>query len=204
LFAGNNSLQRILACFAAVLMLAIGAAAQAWVPGETTLHRPARWLEGVATGVAVHELGHVLTAKATGHGVALDGASIVYTDTLSPADHLALASAGFQAQWLLSETLLSEHEMIDPNGRLSEFKTGMVCGHLIITTAYLVALRNHPQGDIPGMSQASGVSRDKLMLYVAVPAALDTWRLLGKNVPNWVPRLSMTMKGIGIYGAWGF
>jgi hypothetical protein len=39
---------------------------------------------------------------------------------------------------------------------------------------------------------------------VAIPAVLDGWRLLGANVPAWVPLASALTKGVGVVWVWDY
>ena len=167
--------------------------------------RPGAFSLGLIAGVAGHELGHIVVAKAGGINVEFDGLTIVYPDDdLSDQQQLRVASAGFQAQWIFSEFALryrDNHEMT-PAG--DNFNAGLVWAHLGITAAYLTVLKNNNDGDIEGMSQATGISNDQLALMIAIPAALDAWRLMGTNVPSWVPTVSLSIKTIGIVAIWAF
>ncbi|MBI5429770.1 MAG: site-2 protease family protein [Nitrosomonadales bacterium] len=164
-----------------------------------------RFALGLAGGVVAHELGHYAVATAKGYRVGHDGLSIVYPGAaFTDADHLQVASAGFQTQWLLAELVLR-----DSNGRESKeppgnFGAGVVCAHLGITLAYLVYLKDHRQGDVVGMSDATGLSNNQLALALAVPGALDAWRLFGNEVPEWVPQLSLLGKGLGMAWTWAY
>jgi len=41
-------------------------------------------------------------------------------------------------------------------------------------------------------------------LIAAVPAVLDAWRLLGDDVPQWVPMLSVASKGLAATWIWTY
>src|SRR6266850_559688 len=84
------------------------------------------------------------------------------------------------------------------------FGAGVVCAHLGITLAYVVYLKDQKQGDVVGMAHATGRSNNQIALALAVPGALDAWRLFGEQVPEWVPNLSMLYKGLGIAWAWTY
>lgn len=160
---------------------------------------------GFAAGYAGHELGHFMVARSKGYHVDHDGVTIIYPDAAySGSDHLQIASAGFQAQWLLAEWSLRDSHGNERTGPLDNFRAGVVCAHLGISLAYLVYLKDHPQGDIVAMSGVTGYSSDQIAMALAVPAALDAWRLFGHQVPEWVPRLSVASKGIGIAWAWNY
>lgn len=160
---------------------------------------------GMLSGVVAHELGHYVVATSKGYKVGNDGLSIVYPDAaFTDSDHLQVASAGFQTQWLLAELILrgsNGSEMKEPPG---DFGAGIVCAHLAITAAYLVYLKDHDQGDIVGMADATGYSNNRIALALAIPGALDAWRLFGNQVPDWVPQLSLASKGLGMAWAWTY
>lgn len=160
---------------------------------------------GFASGMGAHELGHYVVATSKGYKVSHDGLSITYPDAaFTHADQLQVASAGFQTQWLLTELILRDRngrEMKEPPGN---FGAGVVCAHLGITLAYLVYLKDHKQGDVVGMAEATGRSNNQIALALAVPGALDAWRLFGTQVPKWVPQLSLLGKGLGIAWVWTY
>lgn len=178
--------------------------ASEWQFGQLTNHQGSFYL-GLFTGIAGHELGHITVAEASDINARYDGVTIIYPDeNLSDRERLRVASAGFQAQWLISEAALryrSSHELTSAG---NNFNAGLVWAHLGITAAYLTVLKNHEDGDIAGMSRATGISNDRLALMVAIPAALDAWRLMGADVPKWVPAISVGSKGIGIASIWTF
>jgi hypothetical protein len=160
---------------------------------------------GLVSGVAGHELGHYLVATSKGYKVRHDGLSIVYPDAkFTRADELQVASAGFQAQWLLSELALRDSNAGELKVPPGNFGAGVVCAHVGITLAYAVYLKDQKQGDVVGMAHATGRSNNQIALALAVPGALDAWRLFGKQVPEWVPQVSMLYKGLGIAWAWTY
>ena len=174
------------------------AAAGDWSPSDIPGHWPS-FLLGMAGLVAFHETGHVLVASSAGYNIGNRGPSIVYDPAFrSRADHLRVASAGFQAQWLATEAAFASG---DKGGN---FAAGVVCGHLATSLAYLVVLKNNPRGDTVGMAAASGLSVNQVAALAAAPALLDAWRLFGNDVPRWVPVLSLALKGTEISAVWAF
>jgi hypothetical protein len=176
--------------------------AQAWDAKEVNAHR-GQFLLGVISGVSIHEAGHFAVAYAQGISPKWHNLSIVYPVALTDREHLRVASAGFQAQWVMSEMVLRRYERADDKA-MGAFETGMVVSHLATTAAYLTILKDHPEGDLTGVSAATGISTDELALLVAIPAALDAWRLFGKDIPAWVPTLSAGYKGLGMAAVWTF
>lgn len=176
--------------------------------GEGWSLREADWMDmslGVVSGIVAHEAGHFVVAKSKGYRVSHDGLSITYPGTnFTRSGQLQLASAGFQTQWILSELVLR-----DKNGRENirpptDFGAGVVISYIGVSAAYLTFLKNQLTGDIYGMSHASGLSHDRLALMMAVPAALDAWRLFGDDVPEWVPTVSVMSKGVGAAWIWTY
>ena len=162
-------------------------------------------LLGFFGGIAVHELGHITVAALKGTDIKFDRLSITYPDPdLTDDDRLQLSSAGFQSQWIASE--LAFRYLTDENTatRIRNRAAGVVLSHLAITAAYMTFLKNDSNGDIDGMSRATGISNDRLLLAVTVPAILDGWRLLGHTVPKWVSTASVVTKGVGITWAWTY
>lgn len=160
---------------------------------------------GLASGIVAHELGHYLVATSKGYKVRFDGLSIVYPDAVfTDSDQLQVASAGFQTQWILTELVLRDRNGKERKEPPGNFGAGVVCAHLGITLAYLVYLKDHQQGDVVGMANATGFSNNQIALALAVPAALDAWRLFGNQVPEWVPQLSLVGKGMGMAWVWTY
>ncbi len=158
---------------------------------------------GFLGGVLAHELGHVSVAVAEGTDFEIDGLSIVYPESgLSDRAHLRAASGGFQMQWLATE--IAFRYLQDRDSAEANAAAGVVLSHLGVTAAYLTFLKNHGNGDIEGMSEASGISNDKIALAVAIPAVLDAWRLFGRRTPGWVSALSASIKGAGIVWVWSY
>ena len=164
-----------------------------------------RFTLGFASGIVAHELGHYVVATSKGYKVDHDGLAIVYPGAVfTDADQLQVASAGFQTQWLLTELVLRDRNGREKKEPPGNFGAGVVCAHLGITLAYLVSLKDHKQGDVVSMAEATGFSNNQIALALAVPAALDAWRLFGNQVPEWVPQLSLLSKGLGIAWVWTY
>jgi hypothetical protein len=163
------------------------------------------FLAGFFSGYAAHEMGHIIVADSFGFDYEFDGVTIVYPGAImTDAERLQVSSAGFQAQWLVSEVALRYRKDRKLTDFGDNYNAGLVGAHLAITAAYMTVLLNHEDGDLQGMSEVTGISNDKLALLVAIPAVLDAWRLFGKDVPKWVPSLSLGAKGIGITMIWTY
>jgi len=166
---------------------------------------PGQFALGFIGGIVAHELGHYAVATSKGYKVSHDGLSIVYPNAnFTPADHLQVASAGFQTQWLMTELALRDSNFRERTGTPGNISAGIVTAHLGITAAYLVYLKDHQQGDVAGMADATGLSNNQIALALAIPGALDAWRLFGNDVPKWVPGLSLLGKGMGMAWVWTY
>lgn len=202
----NNKSPFLLAFLALCLfaMMPFSVFGQGWSFGEGGSGWE-RFALGFVSGIAAHEATHIVVAKSKGYRVSHEGLSITYPGTnFTRAGQLQLASAGFQTQWVLSEFVLRDehgHEHINPP---SDFGAGVVCSYIGVSAAYLTFLKNQYNGDVYGMSRATGYSHDRIALMMAIPAVLDAWRLFGNDVPEWVPTLSVMSKGIGAAWIWTY
>jgi len=160
--------------------------------------------EGAIGGLLFHELGHVLVGMGYGGNPQLNNGSIVYPNSqFSRKASMRVSSAGFQAQWLLSE--LSFLGLKDDDGWLNRrHYQGMIAMHIAISTAYLIRLKDMPTSDIYAASQASQLSRKQLAWVTFLPAALDAYRLMGEDVPDWVGHLSLGIKAAEVGYTWQF
>ena len=165
----------------------------------------AAFLLGFAGGYLAHEAGHVIIAKSKGYDVKLDGVSIIYPGAeMSDSDRLQVASAGFQAQWLTTEAAFLYRGKNELGPTSDNFTAGLICSHLAISAAYLTVLRDNTEGDTYAMSEATDLSTGQIAALLAIPAVLDTWRLFGDDVPQWVPALSVGAKGAGFIAIWTY
>lgn len=180
------------------------AEAEGWTFGEGGAGWD-RFALGFAAGIAAHEAGHVLVAASKGYPVSHDGLSLTYPGVdFTRAGQLQLASAGFQVQWVLSELVLRDANGDEHTHPPGAFGAGVVSSYLGVSFAYLTFLKNQYNGDVYGISRATGMSHDRVALLAAIPAALDTWRLFGDDVPRWVPALSLASKGVAASWIWSY
>ena len=161
-------------------------------------------LAGAASTIALHELGHFTAAKIESVHAEFDGATIVYPNqNLSKTQSLRLSTAGYQSQWLAAEYAFQRLKKPATDDQKA-FHVGMILGHIGISLAYLTVLKGHQNGDSLGTAAASSLSEDQVLLALAIPAALDSWRLFGKHPPKWLPLVSRGSKAIGIAAVWSF
>ena len=157
---------------------------------------------GLLASIAAHELGHVIIGKAKVSSVAFDDFSITYPgNDFDDADILQTYAAGFQAQWLLSEIFLTKYER--SKQKSTNLDAGLVLSTLATTLGYAL-VNDRRYGDIQNISATTGVSRTSLTALLAIPAAFDAWRLIGKDVPKWIPAVAQTSRGLSIAVIWTY
>lgn len=185
-----------------MLFAAVPSPAQAW--SLTDISRdPWRFVAGFAAGLAIHEAGHVLLADLHGYSVDHDGLSLVYDGAaMSARDQLRISSAGMQAQWLVNEYVFARQRR--NSGDIGNFGAGIVVSQLAVSLAYLTILKDHELGDVEGMHQSSGWSRDQLGVSLGLISAMDGWRLSGRSMPRWLPTVSVATKSLMIGAIWTF
>ncbi len=160
---------------------------------------------GFVGGIVFHELGHLAGAAVKGEDFEFDGLAITYPDVAPTGkDRLQLASMGFQFQWLATELAFHYLGRDGIGGAGANRAAGVILSHLAISAAYVTFLKHHDDGDVEGIAEATGASNDQVALGLAIPAVLDAWRLFGDEVPKWVPRVSLTAKGIGVGWVWTY
>ncbi len=195
---------RQLLIFIIFIVMTDHAVADSWEFSRFKNNRGA-FIAGFFSGYAAHELGHFMVADSFGFDAEFDGVTIVYPGAnMTDAEQLQVSSAGFQVQWLVSEVALRYRRDKKLTDFGDNYNAGLVGAHLAITAAYMTVLLNHEDGDLQGMSEATGISNDKLAVLVAIPALLDAWRLFGSNVPEWVPTLSAGAKGVIFTWIWTY
>jgi len=193
-----------LAALFASIIISVNASGQGWSFTDTSRDW-GKFALGFASGIGGHELGHYVVATSKGYPVSHDGLSIVYPGAaFTDAGHLQVASAGFQTQWVMAELAFRDHDGKELKEPPADFAAGVICAHLGITLAYMTVLKNNQLGDVVGMAEATHRSTDQIALALAVPGALDAWRLFGNQVPEWVPQLSLLSKGVGIAWIWTY
>lgn len=162
-------------------------------------------LGGAATTVALHELGHFVVAGIEDAEPYFDDLTVKYHN-LDGTDrqNLRLSSAGFQAQWLVSEYAFHRLKDNKLTPGQTAWNAGLVLGHLGITAAYLTFLRDHEDGDVEGIATATGLSNGEVLALITLPALLDTWRLFGDKTPRWASWVSPGYKALGISAVWAF
>jgi hypothetical protein len=162
-------------------------------------------LGGAAATIAIHELGHFVVAGIEDADAYFDGLTVKYRDyDGSDRQNLRLSSAGYQAQWLASEYAFKQLDQPSLNQKQKAWNAGLILGHIGITVAYLTFLKDEENGDVSGISEATGLSTGEVIALLTIPAVLDSWRLFGKNSPKWAGWTSKGFKAVGITAVWTF
>lgn len=162
-------------------------------------------LGGVGATIIGHELGHFAVAELEDADAYFDNFTVKYRDQDgSNRQALRLSSAGFQSQWIISEFAFAKLNTIELSDKKQALYSGLVLGHIAITAAYLLGLKDHEDGDTTGIAGATSYSSNDIALAIALPAAIDAWRLFGKQTPRWAPWVSVGAKAGGIAAVWQF
>lgn len=150
------------------------------VPEESRKAAFAKFLAGAAVGAGLHEAGH-LAAGWKRYDVSRRRA-------------IAATSAGFWAQYLTTETVLTRHPHLRSNR--SPFLKGVIAFHLVTSAGYtvLAMTQSGPHGrDTLDMSQAIGVNERWIGALVLAPAVVDGIRYLRPEA-RWAKWLSRGIK----------
>ena len=175
------------------------------VPFSTIKNHWGLALGGAAATLAVHELGHFLVAELEDAEPYFDGTTIKYRNSDgTDQQNLRLSSSGFQAQWIASEYAFHRLRQDSLSERQTAWNAGMVLGHIGITAAYLLFIQDQENGDVEGISDATGLSTAEVLGIITLPAVLDSMRLAGVGSPRVLGWTSGGFKAIGITAVWAF
>lgn len=176
-----------------------------WSPKEI-IQEPVDFILGCAGSIALHEASHWIVASSLGYKPEWDNVSIVYSGNgpMPDDDRIRIASAGILAQWLASEAAFSWGRNGTDEHDVGTFSAGIIAGEILTTAAYLTFLKAHEEGDIHGIHEAIGLSHDQIAGLIAIPAVLDSWRLLDSQPPKWLPVAAKIYKGSGVVFVWTF
>lgn len=155
-------------------------AAAAPGPDESRKAAFAKFVAGAAVGAGLHEAGH-LAAGWKRYDVSRRRA-------------IAATSAGFWAQYLTSETVLTRHPHLRSDR--SPFLKGVIAFHLVTSAGYtvLAMTQSGPPGrDTLDMSRAIGVNERWVGALVLAPAVVDAIRYLRPEA-QWAKWLSRGIK----------
>jgi len=196
--------KRVCLCIAGLACIATNALAEG-VDVDSLKMNWGAMLGGAVATIAIHEMGHFVVAGIEDADAHFDGLTVKYRDyDGTDRQNLRLSSAGYQAQWLASEYAFKQLDQPGLSQGQVAWNTGLILGHIGITAAYLTFLRDHEDGDVSGISEATGLSTAEVLALLSIPAVLDSWRLFGRNSPKWAGWASKGSKVVGITAIWTF
>ncbi|HSW30297.1 MAG TPA: hypothetical protein VLH75_12510 [Longimicrobiales bacterium] len=145
----------------------------------------AKLMGGMATGLAIHEAGHLMVGSLVGADFHLKKVdfkglpffAIAHAPNLSPRAEYAVSSAGLWMQYVASERILSAHPNLRSERR--RFEEGVLAFHVGVSVMYAGAAfaESGPyERDTRGAADALGVSERWMGPLVLAPAVLDAYR----------------------------
>lgn len=156
-------------------------------------------LLGGAAGLAIHESGHLVADWAFDEKVVIKKVdwkgipffALSHAPDLSPRREYVVSSAGFWAQHLYSEQILTHHPNL--KDEQSPFRKGMLTFHVVTSLVYAGAAfgKTGPtERDTRGMATSRRISERWIGLMVLVPAVLDTYRYFNPDArwASWTSR----------------
>ena len=158
----------------------LAAAARAQVP-DSLSSRGAYWRHfgyGVATSLALHEMAHVLTAKAVG------GRPWFGFDKMRPTIYSGINSQRephkqflFSASGLTLQSLVDEAILDIPHARGSAFERGVLGGGIGTTLFYLTIGRRGSVSDVDFMARTHAMTITQITLLFGTVAAVHSFRI---------------------------
>jgi hypothetical protein len=158
-----------------------------------------RVLLGGAAGLAIHEAGHLVAnwafeEKVVVKKVGYKGIPFIalsHAPDLSPRREYVVSSAGFWAQYLYSEQILTHHPNLKQER--SPFRKGMLTFHVVTSVMYAGAALGETgpvERDTRGMAASRRVKERWVGLMVLAPAILDGFRYFNPDArwASWASR----------------
>jgi hypothetical protein len=133
---------------------------------------------GAATSLALHELAHVVTAKAVGGRpwFGFDkGRPTIYSginSQIEPHKQFLFSASGLAIQSLVDEMILDV-----PHARGSAFERGVLAGGIGTTLFYLTIGRRGSVSDIDFIARTHALTITQATLLFGGVAALHSWRI---------------------------
>jgi len=168
--------------FGLVLLLA---AAPAFAQQESGASKFGKVLLGGAAGFVLHESGHLVANWAFDEKVIVKKVdfggipffALAHGPGLSPRREYVVSSAGFWAQYLYSEQILTHHPHL--KDEQSPLRKGLLTFHVVTSLAYAGAAfgRVGPyERDTRGMAESRRLDERWIGAMVLAPAILDAYR----------------------------
>ena len=186
---------RTLVALALCCLFAEAAAAQE----RSAASRFGRVLLGGAAGLASHEAGHLIANWAFDEKVVVKKVdfkgipffALSHAPDLSPRREYVVSAAGFWAQYLYSEQILTHHPNLKDEE--SPLRKGMLTFHVATSLVYAGAAlaKSGPyERDTRGMASSRRISERWIGAMVLAPAVLDAYRYFnpGTQWASWASR----------------
>jgi len=181
----------------AVLLLL--AASPAFGQQESGAYKFGKVMLGGVAGLGLHETGHLVAnwgfeEKVTIKKVDYKGIpffALSHAPNLSPRREYVVSSAGFWAQYLYSEQILTHHP--DLKNEQSPFRKGMLAFHVVTSLVYSGAAfgKTGPlERDTRGMASSRRIDERWIGAIVLAPALLDVYRYFNPDArwATWTSR----------------
>lgn len=172
------SFRRLLLC--AALSTGVAATGRGQAP-DSSASRGSYWRHfgyGVATSLALHEMAHVMTAKAVGGHPWFGFDKLrptIYSginSQLEPHKQFLFSAAGLTIQSVVDEAILDV-----PHARGSAFERGVLGGGIGTTLFYLTIGRRGSVSDVDFMARTHAMTITQVTLLFGSVAALQTVRI---------------------------
>jgi hypothetical protein len=152
---------------------------------DSTASKFGKVLLGGAAGLTLHESGHLVANWAFEEKVdvrkvnykGIPFFAVAHANNLSPRREYVVSSAGFWAQFLYSEQILTHHPNL--KDERSPFRKGMLTFHVVTSLVYAGAAlgKTGPvERDTRGIASSRRIDERWIGALILVPAVLDTYR----------------------------
>ena len=178
----------------AVFLAAVPATAQ-----QSAGERFGKVILGGVAGLGVHEAGHLVANWAFEEKVRVKKVdykgipffALSHAPDLSPRREFVVSSAGFWAQYLYSEQILTHHPNL--KHEQSPFRKGMLTFHVVTSLVYSGAAlgKTGPtERDTRGMAMSRRIDERWIGALVLAPALLDVYRYFNPDArwATWTSR----------------
>ena len=182
----------------AILLLVLSAS-PAFAQESSTASKFGKVLLGGAAGLASHEAGHLIAnwafdGKVVVKKVEFSGIpffALSHSPDLSPRREYVVSAAGFWAQYLYSEQILTHHPNLKDEE--SPLRKGMLAFHVATSFIYAGAalFETGPyERDTRGMASSRRISERWIGAMILAPAVLDAYRYFNPDArwASWASR----------------
>ena len=180
-------------------MLVLFVASPVLAQEESGASRFGKVILGGAAGLGLHEGGHLIAnwafeEKVTIKKIDYKGIpffALSHAPNLSPRREYVVSSAGFWAQYLYSEQILTHHPHL--KNEESPFRKGMLAFHVVTSLVYSGAAfgKTGPlERDTRGMASSRRIDERWIGAIVLAPALLDMYRYFNPDArwATWTSR----------------